>query len=360
MSIAELEACEATECVSRNNLYIAGRHPFVLSGSYDERAAHGQPMQNSEMVSMDCLRPRTYATHRASIQRSRADPRLSISLCDLSLQHQDEEDSEEDQPMGSSSCHVPQNSQNSQQCSLLPPHLDTDLHFHSIHGIHATLLDKHTVAKLDLRGDERTLVFTSRPMKCSETIYLKVTKGGGKRSGALSYGVTSCDPSTLRPSDLPCDPESLVDRKEFWAMCRVGASLHGGDILGFSVNAEGEVIMSHNGQSAGMQLCVDNSRPLWMFYGLHGISQLRILAHPSLHTLRWRGPLCSSVIIRSSCGRASVTSALTHSPHAARHVLPGQRRATEASDSLSWSCCEVEQMGLCWSSHVRSDTQSKK
>lgn len=233
---------------------------------------------DSEMVPVDCLRPRSYAAHRASIQRNADDPRLSISLCDLSLQQQDEEDDEEEQPLSSSSCHVPQNSQNSQQCSLLPAHLDTDLHFHSVHGIHATILDKHTVARLDHRGDERTLVFTSRPLRCSETVFVKVTKAGVARPGALSYGVTSCDPAALRPSNLPSNPESLVDRKEFWAVCRVGVSLHGGDILGFAVNAEGEVIMSHNGVSAGMQLCVDNSRPLWMFYGLHGtITQLRII-----------------------------------------------------------------------------------
>uniref|UniRef100_A0A3Q1G566 E3 ubiquitin-protein ligase NEURL1 n=1 Tax=Acanthochromis polyacanthus TaxID=80966 RepID=A0A3Q1G566_9TELE len=236
----------------------------------------GVQLLDSEMVPLDCMRPRSFAAaHRASIQRNSDDPRLSISLCDLSLQH-------------SSSCHVPQNSQNSQQCSLLPSHLDTDLHFHSMHGIHVTVLDKHTMARLDHRGDERTLVFTSRPMRCSETVFVKV-KAGVTRPGCLSYGVTSCDPATLRPSDLPSNPESLVDRKEFWAVCRVAVPLHSGDILGFVVNAEGEVIMSHNGVSAGMQLCVDNSRPLWMFYGLHGaITQLRILGsslHPDL-----RGP----------------------------------------------------------------------
>uniref|UniRef100_A0A3P8SJI5 E3 ubiquitin-protein ligase NEURL1 n=1 Tax=Amphiprion percula TaxID=161767 RepID=A0A3P8SJI5_AMPPE len=239
----------------------------------------GVQLLDSEMVPLDCLRPRSFAAaHRASIQRNSDDPRLSISLCDLSLQQQEI----------SSSCHVPQNSQNSQQCSLLPSHLDTDLHFHSMHGIHVTVLDKHTMARLDHRGDERTLVFTSRPMRCSETVFVKV-KAGVTRPGCLSYGVTSCDPATLRPSDLPSNPESLVDRKEFWAMCRVAVPLHSGDILGFVVNAEGEVIMSHNGVSAGMQLCVDNSRPLWMFYGLHGaITQLRILGsslHPDL-----RGP----------------------------------------------------------------------
>lgn len=237
----------------------------------------GVQLLDSEMASVDCLRPRSYATHRASIHRRVDDPRLSISLCDLSLQQQDEDD--EDQPLSSSSCHVPQNSQNSQQCSLLPPHLDTDLHFHSVHGIHATIVDKHTVARPDHRGNERTLVFTSRPMRCSETIFVKVAKASGvARPGTLSCGVTTCDPATLRPSDLPSDPESLVDRKEFWAVCRVGVWLQGGDILGLAVNAEGEVVMSHNGVNAGMQLCVDNSRPLWMFFSLHGtITQLRIL-----------------------------------------------------------------------------------
>ncbi|KAM3862647.1 E3 ubiquitin-protein ligase NEURL1-like [Diretmus argenteus] len=262
----------------------------------------GVQLLDSEMVPVDCLRPRSFtAAHRASIQRNGDDPRLSISLCDLSLQQQelhleeDDEGEEQLQPLSSTSfsCHVPQNSQNSQQCSLLPTLLDTDLHFHSVHGIHVTALDEQTVARLEQRGEERTLVFTSRPIRCSETVFVKVTKAGATRLGSLSYGVTSCDPATLRSSDLPYNPESLVDRKEFWAVCRVAAPLQSGDILGFVVNAEGEVTMSHNGISAGMQLCVDNSRPLWMFYGLHGtIMQLRILGsslHPDL-----RGPSAPS------------------------------------------------------------------
>uniref|UniRef100_A0A3B5PXS4 E3 ubiquitin-protein ligase NEURL1-like n=1 Tax=Xiphophorus maculatus TaxID=8083 RepID=A0A3B5PXS4_XIPMA len=247
----------------------------------------GVQLLDSEMVPLDCLRPRSYAaTRRSSARRNSHDPRLTISLCDLSLQQQEmqleEEDDEGDeeeqlQPLSSNSCHVPQNSQNSQQCLLLPGHLDTDLQFHTIHGLHVTALDKHTVARPDHRGDERTLVFTSRPMHCSEIVFVKV-KAGVSRVGSLSYGVTSCDPATLRPSDLPSNPESLVDRKEFWAVCRVAVQLHSGDILSFVVNAEGELMMSHNGSSAGMALCVDNSRPLWMFYGLHGsITQLRIL-----------------------------------------------------------------------------------
>lgn len=233
---------------------------------------------------MDYPRPRSFAAAPgAPIPTNGEDPRLSISLCDLSLQQhmthleEDEEEEEQLQPLSSSSCHVPQNSQNSQQSLLLPNHLDTDLHFHPVHSVHITVLDKHTVARLDHHRDERTLVFTSRPVLCLETMFVKM-KASTTQPGSLSYGVTSCDPATLRPSDLPSNPECLVDRKEFWALCRVAVLLKSGDILGFMVNTEGEVMMSHNGISAGMQLCVDNSRPLWMFYTLHGnISQLRIL-----------------------------------------------------------------------------------
>ncbi|XP_053730878.1 neuralized E3 ubiquitin protein ligase 1Ab [Synchiropus splendidus] len=240
----------------------------------------GIQLLDTEMINPDFCNPRNFAVRRLySVQQAREDPRLSISLCDLSLQQQEMnlETEEEEQSLGSSSCHVPQNSQNSQQCSLLPSHMDSDLHFHSVHGVHVTMFDKHMVARRDHRGDDRTLVFTSRPVRCSETVFIKVSAGMA-RPGCLSYGVTSCNPAALRPSDLPSNPESLVDRKEFWAVCRVAVPLHNGDILGFVVNSEGEVIVSHNGVSAGMQLCVDNSRPLWMFYGLHNtLNQLRIL-----------------------------------------------------------------------------------
>uniref|UniRef100_A0A3B5LNN1 Neuralized E3 ubiquitin protein ligase 1Aa n=1 Tax=Xiphophorus couchianus TaxID=32473 RepID=A0A3B5LNN1_9TELE len=270
------------------------------------------------------------------------DPRLTISLCDLSLQQQEmqleEEDDEGDeeeqlQPLSSNSCHVPQNSQNSQQCLLLPGHLDTDLQFHTIHGLHVTALDKHTVARPDHRGDERTLVFTSRPMHCSEIVFVKV-KAGVSRVGSLSYGVTSCDPATLRPSDLPSNPESLVDRKEFWAVCRVAVQLHSGDILSFVVNAEGELMMSHNGSSAGMALCVDNSRPLWMFYGLHGsITQLRILG-----TLIFP---CFDPCHLASCAHLS-----------RRHVHPTPRQhsasPTFPSSSSSWS----DECTICYENMV--------
>uniref|UniRef100_A0A673AX72 Neuralized E3 ubiquitin protein ligase 1Aa n=1 Tax=Sphaeramia orbicularis TaxID=375764 RepID=A0A673AX72_9TELE len=154
---------------------------------------------------------------------------------------------------------------------------ESDLHFHQLRGAHIKTLDEQTAARSEHGREERTLVFTNRPLRTSETVFVKVTKSSPARLGSLSYGVTSCDPAALRPSDLPHNPEALVDRKEFWAVCRWPRPAER-DILGFTVNQDGEVLLKHNGVNVGMQVCVDNSHPLWMFFGLHGaVTQLRIL-----------------------------------------------------------------------------------
>lgn len=246
------------------------------------------PSPDSEIVPPDCLRPRSFTTVRSSsLRREADDSRLSVSLCDLNLQQEDGRPAHAHShrhtlhlasASSSSSCPIPQNSLNSQQSSLLPSALESDLHFHQLRGAHIKTLDEQTVARSEHAREERTLVFTNRPLNTGETVFIKVTKSSPARSGSLSYGVTSCDPAVLRPSDLPYNPEALVDRKEFWAVCRVPTPLQSSDILGFLVNQEGEVILSHNGTNVGMQVCVDNSRPLWMFFGLHGaVTQLKIL-----------------------------------------------------------------------------------
>ncbi|CAL8270599.1 E3 ubiquitin-protein ligase NEURL1 isoform X1 [Gadus morhua] len=268
----------------------------------------GLQLLDSEIVPPDCLRPHSFTNVRsASLVREPDDSRLSISLCDLNLRQEDgggggggsgpgahgrhshrhtlhlTSASSSSSSSNSASCSIPQNSLNSQQSSLLPASLESDLHFHQLRGAHIKTLDKQTVSRGEHAREERTLVFTDRPLRTGETVFIKVTKSSPARAGSLSYGVTSCDPAVLRPSDLPYNPEALVDRKEFWAVCRVPTPLQSSDILGFLVTAEGEVILSHNGTNVGMQVCVDNSRPLWMFFGLHGaVTQLRILGSTHL------------------------------------------------------------------------------
>ncbi|XP_056312576.1 E3 ubiquitin-protein ligase NEURL1 isoform X2 [Danio aesculapii] len=240
----------------------------------------------SEVVPPDLLRPRSFTTVRGStsLRREADTSRLSVSLCDLNLP---QDDSRLRLPPAPVTCPIPQNSMNSQQSSLLPHALECDIRFHQLRGAHIKILNEQTVARSEHNREERTLVFTDRPLRIGETIFIKVIKSSPARFGSLSYGVTSCDPAVLRPSDLPYNPEALVDRKEFWAVCRVPTALQSADILGFLVTQEGEVILSHNGTNVGMQVCVDNSRPLWMFFGLHGaVTQLRILGSTFLGDAR--------------------------------------------------------------------------
>lgn len=269
---------------SLSNFALEGTSIFSVGGAERLRDRFGTvtvalslalPAADSELVLPDCLRPRSFTALRRPSLRCEADEaRLSVSLCDLNVPGTDGDDGAP--PSG---CPIPQNSLNSQHSRALPAQLDGDLRFHALRaGSHVRILDEQTVARLDHGRDERALVFTSRPVRVAETIFIKVTRSGGARAGALSFGVTTCDPSTLRPADLPFSPEALVDRKEFWAVCRVPGPLHSGDILGLVVNAEGELHLSHNGAAAGMQLCVDASQPLWMLFSLHGaITQVRIL-----------------------------------------------------------------------------------
>ncbi|NXX90287.1 NEUL1 ligase, partial [Centropus bengalensis] len=280
----------------------------------------GVQLLDSEIIPPDCLRPRSFtAIRRPSLRRETEDTRLSVSLCDLNLQ-------EETFHMTATTCPIPQNSLNSQHSHLLPSQLESDLRFHHLRGPHVKILDDQTVARLEHAREERTLVFTSRPLRINETIFVKINKSNAVRMGTLSYGVTSCDPSTLRPSDLPYNPESLVDRKEFWAICRVVVPLQSGDILGFMVNSDGELHLSHNGAGAGMQVCVDCSQPLWMFFVLHGaVTQIRLLGStilaerlglstPSSPTSTPNSPtiLCSGVSdpILSTCGSGPLCSSI--------------------------------------------------
>ncbi|XP_031453393.1 E3 ubiquitin-protein ligase NEURL1 isoform X1 [Excalfactoria chinensis] len=281
----------------------------------------GVQLLDSEIIPPDCLRPRSFtAIRRPSLRRETEDTRLSVSLCDLNLQ-------EESFHVTATTCPIPQNSLNSQHSHLLPSQLESDLRFHHLRGAHVKILDDQTVARLEHAREERTLVFTSRPLRINETIFVKINKSNAARTGTLSYGVTSCDPSTLRPSDLPYNPESLVDRKEFWAVCRVLVPLQSGDILGFMVNSDGELHLSHNGASTGMQVCVDSSQPLWMFFGLHGaVMQIRVLGStilaerlgpstPSSPTSTPNSPtvLCSGVSdpILSTCGSGPLCSSIS-------------------------------------------------
>lgn len=169
-------------------------------------------------------------------------------------------------------------SSSSRGLRALPPLLDTDLHFHPVRGSDISLSADRTAACIHWLDSSRTLLFTDRPLHVGETLFVEVGHLGLPYFGAFLFGVTSCDPGTLRTSELPSDPEFLLDRKEYWVVYKGFPVPSPGDVLSFSLLPSGEVHHGVNGASRGRLLCVDTSQVLWAFFSLHGaVNRLRIL-----------------------------------------------------------------------------------
>ncbi|KAL4625025.1 E3 ubiquitin-protein ligase NEURL1-like [Arapaima gigas] len=169
-------------------------------------------------------------------------------------------------------CPVPQNCFNSQQAHLLPAHLNSDLQLHTFCG-----------GQMPEWPD--SLLFTSRPLRSRETVFLSVAKSGCAHSGMLAlWGLTSQDPRSLRPRDLPPCPDTRSESEEFWAVSKVMAPLQSSDILSFVVDRGGRLVMRNNGvRVGGSEVSADASCHLWMFFCLQGSAvQLRILGSAEL------------------------------------------------------------------------------
>ncbi|XP_015205407.1 E3 ubiquitin-protein ligase NEURL1B isoform X2 [Lepisosteus oculatus] len=163
--------------------------------------------------------------------------------------------------------------------------LDSDLRFHPVRGSDVGLSPDRAAACAHVLDSTRTLVFTDRPLHVGETLFVEVGPHGQSYFGALLFGMTSCNPGTLRAGELPADPECLVDRKEYWVVYRGLPMPSPGDVLSVTLLPSGEVHHGLNGASRGRLLCVDSSQVLWVFFGLQGaVSHLRILGtlHSSL------------------------------------------------------------------------------
>uniref|UniRef100_G1KQW2 E3 ubiquitin-protein ligase NEURL1B n=1 Tax=Anolis carolinensis TaxID=28377 RepID=G1KQW2_ANOCA len=102
----------------------------------------------------------------------------------------------------------------------VPAFLDTDLHFHSTHGPDINFSQDRMSACTNWQESNRTLVFSDRPLHIGESLFVEVGHLGLPYYGALTFGITSCDPGTLRTNELPADPDFLLDRKEYWVVCR--------------------------------------------------------------------------------------------------------------------------------------------
>lgn len=187
-----------------------------------------------------------------------------------------------------------------------PALLEADLRFHVTRGPDVSLSTDRKVACAPRPDGGRTLVFSERPLRPGESLFVEVGRPGLPAPGALAFGITSCDPGGLRPAELPADPDALLDRKEYWVVARAGPVPSGGDALSFSLRPGGDVYLGVNGRPRGRLLCVDTTQALWAFFAVRGgaAGQLRLLGeYPDCACA---GPPGRQRALRGSCsGRRS-------------------------------------------------------
>ena len=91
-------------------------------------------------------------------------------------------------------------------------------------------------------------VFSQETIHPGERIVIQVLSTELSYIGSLAFGLTNCDPSSIDLRELPEDSDLLLDRPEYWVVSKdVANNPDVGDELSFSINVDGSVEFSKNG-----------------------------------------------------------------------------------------------------------------
>lgn len=156
------------------------------------------------------------------------------------------------------------------------------MQFHPLTGRNVVLTQDRTIASRVENEFCQGYVFTQRPIKYGEQFIIQILKNDGLYGGSLAVGLTSCNPSNLRSTDLPDDSDVLLDRPEYWVVSKdIGqiVTLQRGDEIKFSVTMAGEVQISRNDNAPITLMFIDQSLQLWPFFDVYGSTQgIRVLS----------------------------------------------------------------------------------
>uniref|UniRef100_A0A0K0D659 NHR domain-containing protein n=1 Tax=Angiostrongylus cantonensis TaxID=6313 RepID=A0A0K0D659_ANGCA len=90
------------------------------------------------------------------------------------------------------------------------------LRFHQVTGRHISLNAMRNIATRCDSEYSQGYVFSERPIRNNEKVVIEVITVQKLYIGGLAFGVTCCDPSTLRPADLPDNSSDLVEMPQYW------------------------------------------------------------------------------------------------------------------------------------------------
>uniref|UniRef100_A0A6F7PS48 Neuralized n=1 Tax=Haemonchus contortus TaxID=6289 RepID=A0A6F7PS48_HAECO len=203
------------------------------------------------------------------------------------------------------------------------PNFDS-LRFHQMAGRHISLNSLRNIATRC--GSEYTqgYVFSERPIRNNEKVVIEVIGVQQLYKGGLAFGVTCCDPSTLRSTDLPDDSSDLIEMPQYWVGIKdIALQPRVNTVLSFWITDTGEVKFEKDQGFPRTVLHVDNTLPLYMYFDLYGSTQ----------AIKMRGTV---PITRSHSPLPKVTSLSTSAPtRVALPPLPTMIRREPSSLSSS-------------------------
>ncbi|WKY15968.1 hypothetical protein Q1695_000998 [Nippostrongylus brasiliensis] len=164
-----------------------------------------------------------------------------------------------------------------QQTQTAPSNSSTNfeaLRFHQTTGRHVSLNTMRNIATRSGSEYSQGYVFSERPIRNNEKVVIEVIGVQQLYKGGLAFGVTCCDPSTLRAADLPDDSSDLIEMPQYWVGIKdIALQPRANTVLSFWITDTGEVKFEKDQGLARTVLHVDNSLPLYMYFDLYGSTQ---------------------------------------------------------------------------------------
>jgi len=98
------------------------------------------------------------------------------------------------------------------------PDVTMPMPFSSTTGRNVQISDDFKTASRQPGDFCNAYVFTQQPLMPGEELVLRITGTNMDYRGGLTVGLTACDPTKLKGTDLPDDADKLLDRPEYWVV----------------------------------------------------------------------------------------------------------------------------------------------
>ncbi len=127
----------------------------------------------------------------------------------------------------------------------------------------------------------KAVVFTHRPVRVHEKIYIRFVEKSESWSGSIRFGFSATDPRSLAGNLPKYACPDLTNKPGFWAKALAEKFADKDSVMYYYVNNSGDVVFGVNGEDKGVFFSgVDTRRSLWGLIDVYGNSNVIELVDP--------------------------------------------------------------------------------